>query len=121
MDWKRNRALVPGARNLRKNMTKEERKLWYLFLKDYPIRIYRQKVLNRFVADFYCVKAKMVIEIDGSQHYLPQEAARDKERAQILAGFGLKVLRIPNSAVNQSFSSVCAYIDQEIQAAVRQQ
>lgn len=119
MDWKRNRALVPGARDLRRNMTKEERKLWYLFWREYPVRIYRQKVLNRFIVDFYCAKAKLVIELDGSQHYEPEQAARDRERTEYLAGLGLRVIRIPNYDVNERFSSVCAYIDHEIKRCIQ--
>ena len=69
MDRKHNSKIVPFAKELRKNMTKEERHLWYDFLKTYPVRFLRQKVLGRYIADFYCAKANVVIELDGSQHY----------------------------------------------------
>ena len=72
MERKGNRNLVPFARELRKNMTKEERRLWYDFLRNYPIKFTRQKVLGRYIADFYCAKAKLVVELDGSQHYEPR-------------------------------------------------
>ena len=102
-------------------MTKEERKLWYLFLRKYPVRIYRQKVLNRYIADFYCAKAKLIIEVDGSQHYKAEQEARDQERTEYMVGLGLRVIRIPNNAVNEQFSSVCAYIDNEIRQSLQQQ
>lgn len=69
MNRKYNKELVSIAKTLRKNMTNEENHLWYDFLKVYPIRFYRQKVLGKYIADFYCSKAKLVIELDGAQHY----------------------------------------------------
>ena len=69
MERKRNPKLVPSAKNLRKNMTNEERHLWYEFLRDYPLRFSRQKILGKYIVDFYCAKAKLVIEVDGSQHF----------------------------------------------------
>jgi len=111
-----NTKLVPFAKKLRNEMTKEERKLWYDFLKDYPVRFMRQRIIGRFIVDFYCAKAKLVIELDGSQHYEKDGLARDAERTAFLEGLGLRVLRIPNNAVNDNFNHVCEYID----AAVRQ-
>ena len=69
MERKHNPKLVPSAKNLRKNMTNEERHLWYEFLRDYPLRFSRQKILGKYIVDFYCAKAKLVIEVDGSQHF----------------------------------------------------
>ena len=112
MDYKGNKKLVPLARNLRKNMTKEERRLWYDFLRQYPVRITRQKVLGHYIADFYCAKANLVIELDGSQHYEPEELEKDAERTAYLEDYGIKVLRIPNNEVMQNFAGVCEYIDQ---------
>ena len=111
MQSKHNPKLHPLAKDLRKNMTKEERHLWYDFLKDYPVRFYRQKVLGDFIVDFYCAQAKLVVELDGSQHYEPQEQKKDEIRTSFLMNYDLKVLRIPNNEVNQNFRGVCEYID----------
>ena len=102
------------ARELRKNMTAEERKLWYQFLRDYPVRIMRQRPIDRFIVDFYCARAKLVIELDGSQHYETAGHSCDKERDRVLRANGFEVLRIPNNEVNQSFLEVCEYIDRKI-------
>ena len=111
-----NKQLVPLARKLRKDMTKEERHLWYDYLRSYPIRFSRQKVLGKYIVDFYCAQAKLVIELDGSQHYEAVNAQKDDERTRFLSGYGLTVIRIPNNMVNQNFGGVCEYID----GAVRQ-
>ena len=113
---KHNPQLVSLARELRKDMTKEKRHLWYDFLRSYPVRFSRQKVLGRYIADFYSAQAKMVIELDGSQHYQDDQRAKDEERTAFLEGYGLRVIRIPNMEVNRNFDGVCRYID----AAVRQ-
>jgi len=117
MDRKHNTELISNARGLRKNMTKEERHLWYDFLRSYPVRFLRQKVLGKYIVDFYCAEAKLVIELDGSQHYEETGAAKDAERTAYLEQYGLKILRIPNNEVNRNFSGVCEYIDR----AVKQQ
>ena len=111
MDRKGNRKLVPLARNLRKEMTREERKLWYQFLHHYPVRFYRQKVLGKYIADFYCAKAKLVIELDGSQHYEEKGQEKDAFRTRYLEGYDLEVLRIANNQLRENFEGVCAYID----------
>ena len=108
---KHNQQLVPIAKKLRKEMTKEERHLWYDFLRRYPVRFSRQKVLGKYISDFYCAKAKLVIELDGSQHYKDGNMEKDTERTAFLAGYGLTVLRIPNSEVNKNFRGVCELID----------
>ena len=118
MPTKRNCELIPFAKELRKNMTKEERHLWYDFLRDYPIRFRRQKVLGKYIADFYCADARIVVELDGSQHYEPLEEIKDRERTLFLEGYGLMVLRIPNNMVNQNFRGVCEYIDTAVKQAV---
>ena len=118
MEYKQNPKLVSNARNLRKNMTKEERHLWYDFLKDYPVRFYRQKILGRYIVDFYCADAKLVIELDGSQHYDPNEIKRDKERTAFLEQYGLTVLRIPNNEVIRNFRGACEYIDDYVKKAI---
>ena len=99
------------ARNLRKEMTREERKLWYQFLRHYPVRFYRQKVLGKYIADFYCAKAKLVIELDGSQHYEEQGQEKDAFRTQYLEGYELEVIRIANNQLTENFEGVCTYID----------
>ena len=97
MQTKKNKELVPVAKQLRKNMTKEERHLWYDFLRSYPLHIYRQRVLGKYIVDFYCAKAKLVIELDGSQHYDEENMKKDAERTTFLDGYGLKVIRIEKS------------------------
>ena len=116
MEKKHNKDLVPFAKQLRKEMTKEERHLWYDFLRNYPVRFLRQKVLGKYIADFYCAGAKLVIELDGSQHYDDENMEKDAERTAFLESYGLRVIRIPNNEVNRNFRGVCEYID----AAVRQ-
>ena len=107
MNKHNNPRLTRNAKLLRKNMTKEERKLWYEFLKFLPITIHRQKVLGKYIVDFYCATAKLVIELDGSQHFEEDSILRDKEREEYLTSLGLKVLRYPNSVVNTNFKGVC--------------
>jgi len=108
---KHNKRLVPFAKQLRKDMTKEERHLWYDFLRSYPVRFSRQKVLGKYIVDFYSAEAKLVIELDGSQQFEKENMARDAERTACLEGYGLRVLRIPNNEVNRNFSGVCEYIE----------
>ncbi|MBQ9761707.1 MAG: endonuclease domain-containing protein [Oscillospiraceae bacterium] len=111
MDRKHNTALTPNARALRKNMTKEERHLWYDFLRSYPVRFLRQKVIDYYIVDFYCHDARLIIELDGSQHYDPAEREKDRKRTESLESRGLLVVRIPNNEVNKNFRGVCEYID----------
>ena len=92
-------------------MTKEERHLWYDFLRRYPVRFLRQKVIDRYIVDFYCHDARLIVELDGSQHYGRQEQQNDAERTQKLESRGLTVVRIPNNEVNRNFAGVCEYID----------
>lgn len=111
MQSKHNKELTPLAKQLRREMTKEERHLWYDFLRTYPVRFSRQKVLGRYIVDFYSAKAKLVIELDGSQHYGAEQVAKDAERTAFLNGYGLQVIRIPNHEVSENLEGVCAYID----------
>ncbi len=111
MQSKHNKQLVPLARQLRREMTKEERRLWYDFLRTYPVRFLRQRVIGNYIADFYCAQAKLVIELDGSQHYEADAAQKDAERTAFLEQYGLRVLRFANNEVNENFSGVCEYID----------
>ena len=106
---------LENARRLRREMTSHERKLWYLFLRKYPVRIYKQRIIGRFIVDFYCASAKLVIEVDGSQHYEPQGMAYDKERSAFLSALGLEVLRFSNRDIDRNFHGVCEQIDMMIQ------
>ena len=116
MQSKHNKQLVPLAKQLRKEMTKEERHLWHDFLRTYPVRFSRQKVLGKYIADFYSAEARLVIELDGSQHYENDNMEKDAERTDYLKGYGLKVIRISNNEDSRNFRGDCEYID----AAVRQ-
>ena len=120
MQSKHNKQLVPFAKQLRKEMTKEERHLWYDFLRSYPVRFSRQKVLGNYIVDFYSAEAKIVIELDGSQHYEDQNIKQDAERTSFLEGYGLTVIRIPNNEVNTNFRSVCEYIDAAVKQSLSQ-
>ena len=120
MDYKHNKAIVTNAKSLRKNMTKEERHLWYDFLRTYHIRFHRQKVLGRYIVDFYCPEAKIVVELDGSQHYEPMRIEKDTERTVYLQQYDLTVIRIPNNAVAHNFSGVCEYIDLQVRQSLSQ-
>ena len=106
-----NSKLVPNARSLRREMTKQERRLWYNFLRDYPIHFYRQRVVGPYIVDFYCTKAQLVVELDGSQHFEDDGLEADKVRDEFLRNQGLTVLRFPNNAVNENFDGVCTAID----------
>ena len=114
MEYIRNRKLTKRAQELRTQATEQERRLWYAYLRTYPIQFRRQVTMHRFIVDFYCAKAKLILEIDGSQHYTEEGEAYDSERTAILESFGYKVLRISNEDVNHHFSGVCELIDQEV-------
>ena len=107
MNRTNNSNLTPYAKRLRSEMTKEERRLWYDFLKPLPQTFHRQKVIGPYIVDFYCAAAKLVIELDGSQHYDEAGAAADRERDQWLRSQGLTVVRYSNSDVQTDFSGVC--------------
>ena len=102
------------SQELRKNMTKEERHLWYDFLKPYPIPIHRQYSFGEYIVDFYCHKAKLVIELDGSQHCEPEKEEYDRKRTEYLEKEGLYVMRISNRDVTEQFRAVCEAVDDTI-------
>lgn len=110
MDQTHNPKLTGNAKALRKNMAKEERHLWYDFLKTLPITVHRQKVIGNYIVDFYIAAAKIVIELDGSQHFEENGIKNDAKRDESLAALGIKVLRYSNSDIHQRFESVCADI-----------
>ena len=120
MQRKHNPQIVPTAKMLRKNMTKEERHLWYDYLKGHPVRFNRQKVLGKYIADFYSAQARIVIELDGSGHYSEQGQKRDVVRTAFLESYGLTVIRIPNADVNTNFRGVCEYLDRVIEQSLSQ-
>lgn len=120
MQRKHNKDIVPLARELRRNMTKEERHLWYDFLRSYPVKFSRQKVLGKYIADFYSAEAKLVIELDGAQHRTEENEQYDKERTAFLEGYGLTVIRIPNEEINKKFHRMCLYIDERVKQSLSQ-
>ncbi|MEM6433338.1 MAG: endonuclease domain-containing protein [Cyanobacteria bacterium P01_D01_bin.115] len=106
-----NPALIPRAKDLRRNMTQAEKKLWYQYLRTFKYRVFRQRPIHHFIVDFYCPKLKLVIEIDGDSHFSANAQAYDQERSQVLAGYGLQVLRFTNEQVLNSFNEVCEAIE----------
>ncbi|MBQ4269033.1 MAG: endonuclease domain-containing protein [Clostridia bacterium] len=115
---KKNNKLLKNARALRREMTRHEKHLWYDFLQHYPIKIYKQKIIDNFIVDFYCRKACLIIELDGSQHYTEAGEAYDGERTNILESYGLRVLRFSNLEIDRNFQAVCDMIDKVIQERI---
>lgn len=109
-----NPAMKDRARKLRKNMTPQERHLWYDFLRGYPVKFYRQRSIDNFIVDFYCSRAHLAIEVDGSQHYTAGGLEYDRQRSAILRQYGVKVVRFSNSDIDREFGTVCAFIDKII-------
>jgi very-short-patch-repair endonuclease len=107
----KNNKLTNNARDLRKQMTKEEAKLWFQFLRLYRPRFHRQYVIGNYIADFYCHQAKLVVELDGSQHCTPEKMEYDQKRTEYLQSQGLTVMRLSNLDVMRQFQSVCEAID----------
>ncbi len=101
----------PLAQSLRREMTRHEKRLWYDYLNTCPVRFRRQKQFGQYIVDFYCAERKLVVEIDGSQHYEPEEQAKDAERTTYLESLGLRVMRFSNHDVDTHFNSVCETID----------
>ena len=106
-----NKKIIPFAKELRNNATKQENHLWYDFLRTYPIRFQRQKTIDSYIADFYCHKAKLIIELDGFQHYTEEGMEYDAIRTEILAGYEITVLRFSNYEIDKHFQRVCDTID----------
>ena len=106
-----NKSNIPLAKTLRKNMTPWENKLWYQFLRGYPVKFYRQRAVGEYIVDFYCAKARLVIELDGGGHYTDEQEKADALRTEQLEKTGLKVIRICNIDIDKNFSGVCEYID----------
>ena len=115
----KNSNLLNIARILRRNMTKQERHLWYDFLRNYPVKIYKQRIIDNFVADFYCYQARLVIELDGSGHYSDEGLLHDKERTAVLDQYDIQVLRFSNIDIDENFEGVCFMIDKTITERIK--
>ena len=114
-----NRQNIPLAKELRKNMTPWERKLWYEFLRGYPVRFQRQKVIGEYIADFYCAKASLVIELDGGGHFEESQIENDRKRTAQIEKMDLSVIRIINTDIDSNFYEVCQMIDAVVKERIR--
>ena len=110
----RNKDLLGRARQLRQDMTKEERRLWYGYLRDHPVKFYKQKIIGPYIVDFFCSAAKLAVELDGSQHYDPQGQVYDVQRTAYLEEQGILVLRFSNTDVLRRMEGVCEQINETI-------
>ena len=117
---KKNNSLLTIARVLRRNMTRQERHLWYDFLRHYPTKVYKQRIIENFIADFYCHGARLVIELDGSQHYTEQGKKQDEKRTETFEKYGIRVLRFSNRDIDENFNGVCCMIDKTIQERTKE-
>ena len=118
---KKDNNLLENARRLRREMTRHEKHLWYDFLQHYPVKIYKQRIIDNFIADFYCHKARLVIELDGSQHYTPEGKSYDEARTEVLERYGLQVMRFSNLDIDEKFDGVCYMIDKAIKERINDQ
>ncbi len=114
-----NKNKISFAKELRKNLTPWERVLWYDFLRNYPVKFQRQKVIDDYIVDFYCAKAHLIIELDGGMHYHPAQHNYDVIRTEILEKYDLFVLRIPNNQIDEDFYNVCEYIDNIVKKRIK--
>ena len=114
MQIKKNNELLNIARILRRNMTRQEKRLWYDYLQHYPIKVYKQRIIDNYIADFFCYQARLVIELDGSQHYTVEGKSYDAARTEVLEKYGLQVLRFTNMDIDKKFEGVCYVIDKTI-------
>ena len=120
MERKHNKMLTENAKILRNNMTKEEKHLWYDYLRKCHVRFSRQKVLGKYIADFYSAEAKIVIELDGTQHFEKENRIYDEKRTEFLEQYNLKIIRIPNGEINTNFEGICRYLDKQIEQSLSQ-
>ena len=118
MNKTNNSKLTGNAKTLRKNMTKEERHLWYDFLKTLSITVNRQKVIGKYIVDFYIASVKIVIELDGSQHYSKEGKAYDERRSLFFKSLGLEVIRFSNLDIDTNFEGVCHCINQVVYSRI---
>ena len=110
---------LANSKRMRRKMTPWERKLWLFFLRDFQYHIYKQRPIKNYIVDFYCAKAKIAIEPDGSGHYTEENIAKDKERTSELESLGIKVLRYSNRDVDTNFDAVCESIRSAIEERVK--
>ena len=115
-----NKNLIPLAKSLRKHATPQENHLWYDFLRSYTPRFQRQKTIGQFIADFYCEKARLVIELDGSRHFTPEGHTYDEARTAAIETIGVEVLRFTNRDIDSSFRAVCTQIDAAVHERLNQ-
>jgi very-short-patch-repair endonuclease len=120
MDRKYNKSIISTAKMLRKTMTKEEKHLWYDYLRRHPARFTRQKVLGKYIADFYSARAQLVIELDGSGHATEAGLKHDAIRTAFLEEMGLSVIRIPNGLIWRDFRGVCDYLEDVLRQFIPQ-
>ena len=111
---KHNSKLTSHAQHLRRNMTKEERRLWYEYLRNYPYQFRRQVTFGNYILDFYCAAAKLAVELDGSQHYSEEGLRYDENRTAYLNGIGIRVIRFSNTDIMRNLAGVCETIDAQI-------
>ena len=116
---KKNNKLLNVARILRRNMTRQEKHLWYDFLRYYPVKIYKQRIIDNFIADFYCHSARLIIELDGSQHCTEKGQEQDEARTAVLEKHGIYVLRFSNEDIDKNFDGVCRMIDKVINERIK--
>ena len=109
-----NPELVDRAKTLRKNMTTAERKLWFEYLRQFPLKVYRQRPIDHYIVDFFCPKLKLVIEVDGDTHFTDDAEEYDRIRSETLEGYGLTIIRFTNNEMFHNFSAVCATIEENI-------
>lgn len=105
-----------AAQELRRNMTAQEKRLWYGYLREYPVQFRRQKQIDRFIVDFYCAAARLVIEVDGFQHFDDAHKVYDAERTLVLSQYGLRVIRFTNAEIDHRFMVVCKTIDSAVKS-----
>jgi len=115
----RNKNLKMRARELRNNATKQEEHLWYNFLRKHRLQFYRQRIIGSYITDFYCPKVKLVIELDGAQHYEKEALEYDEIRTEYLNAAGLFVLRFTNREIDDNFEAVCQAIEGTILSQLR--
>lgn len=117
LEYNKNNIML--AKDLRKKATPQEKHLWYDFLSKYEIRFQRQKAIGYFIADFYCHQARLIIEIDGSQHFTEQGLQKDEFRTEILESYDLMIIRFTNRQINLNFRDVCEYIDEVVRERLK--
>ncbi|MGN0776165.1 MAG: endonuclease domain-containing protein [Candidatus Ventricola sp.] len=111
-----NGMLKTKAQELRREMTAQEKKLWYEYLRHHTAQFRRQKQFGRYIVDFYCSSAKLVIELDGAQHGTQEGLIHDRNRTAYLESLGFTVLRFANREVDERFEAVCVRINQAVNA-----